>query len=129
MYYLDAFLAARPAAQCALAGMGAYATAVVPDHENTTVKTSHFRTYHTVLTTQQDFIDGYDAALGICDSIEVEYPGVGCFPYSIFYVFFEQYRNIIPVSIGLVFIAAGKNFFLFSFFPKKKKEKYKKIEI
>jgi len=106
MHYLNFFLNARPAAECALAGQAAYSTAVVPDYDRLTVNASHFRTYHTVLKTQQDYIDAYEQALRICDDIEGRHPTAQCFPYTIFYVYFEQYQNIIQISVFLVIIAS-----------------------
>jgi hypothetical protein len=49
----------------------------------------------------------YTAALRVCDSIEEQNPGITCFPYTIFYVYFEQYLNIIAVMVGVLALAAG----------------------
>jgi len=106
MTHLDFFLQAVPGAECALAGKAAYSTAIVPDYDLVTVNASYFRTYHTVLKTQEDFINAYESALRICDDIMIDYPEAQCFPYAITYVYFEQYRTIVPVSVFLVVIAS-----------------------
>jgi len=108
--YLDLFLSAVPSASCALAGKAAYSDAVVVDREGLTVSASHFRTYHTVLKTQSDYINAYKNAIRICDRIEQEYDDVQCFPYSIIYVYFEQYLTIVSVSIFVILLAAAAVF-------------------
>jgi hypothetical protein len=47
------------------------------------------------------------AALRVCDQVMKENPGISCFPYTIFYVYFEQYLNIIAVMVLVLALAAG----------------------
>ena len=118
------------------------------DYETNTVEAAHFRSYHTVIQTQQEYINGtacpctpgwsggragilplrwrlsaeltvpfagmwgqraaaYVAALRVCDQVMEKNPGVSCFPYTIFYVYFEQYLNIIAVMVIVLALAAS----------------------
>jgi len=70
------------------------------------VEAAHFRTYHTVIQTQAEYIYAYESALRTCDQIMENNPGIDCFPYTVFYIYFEQYLNIVGVMI-LVLSLAG----------------------
>ncbi|KAF8897303.1 patched family-domain-containing protein [Infundibulicybe gibba] len=58
---------------------------------------SHFRTFHSPLKTQGDFINAFAAAHRIADDI-TQRTGSTVFPYSLFYVFFDQYAHIIAMT-------------------------------
>jgi Niemann-Pick C1 protein len=100
--YLPTFLEAPPDSNCPLGGRAAYANAVVPDFNNTTIVASHFRTYHTVLNTQADFIAALEASRTMVDLIKSYNPKMDVFAYSIFYVFFEQYLGIVQLALILL---------------------------
>ncbi|ORY07889.1 Niemann-pick C type protein [Basidiobolus meristosporus CBS 931.73] len=104
LFYLDYWLSSTPDEECPLAGSAAYGDAIVVDEEHTTIKASHIRTYHTPLRTQAEFIAGYKAAHRIAAEVYEE-TGVEVFPYSIFYIFFEQYTYIVSLSWKLLSIA------------------------
>ncbi|KAG7037951.1 Niemann-Pick C1 protein, partial [Cucurbita argyrosperma subsp. argyrosperma] len=105
------FLSALPSADCAKGGHGAYTSSVeLKGYENGVIQASSFRTYHTPLNKQVDYINSMRAAQElssrVSDSLKIE-----VFPYSIFYMFFEQYLNIwrtalinLAIAIGAVFI-------------------------
>ncbi|CAB80500.1 putative protein [Arabidopsis thaliana] len=77
------FLNALPSADCAKGGHGAYTNSVdLKGYESGVIQASEFRTYHTPLNTQIDI-----------------------FPYSVFYIFFEQYLNIWTVALTNLAIA------------------------
>lgn len=57
------------------------------------VEASHFRTYHTPLRSQADFIDSLAAVERIAEDVKVR-TGADVFPYSIHYVFFDQYARL-----------------------------------
>jgi len=86
---------------CPLGGSAAYGDAVVLDPRSLTVKASHFRTSHTPLKTQAEFIRAYASARRIARDIS-ERHNINVFPYSKFYIFFEQYASIVRLSVGLV---------------------------
>lgn len=99
--YLEKFLSSPTTDDCPLAGQAAYGDAVVVDSERDTIKASHFRTMHTPLRSQDDFINAMSSARRIAASIRHE-TGVDVFPYSVFYVFFDQYATIVSLTATLL---------------------------
>ncbi|KAK2392749.1 NPC intracellular cholesterol transporter [Trifolium repens] len=105
------FLSALPSADCAKGGHGAYTSSVeLKGYDSGIIQASSFRTYHTPLNKQADFVNSMRAAREfssrVSDSLKIE-----IFPYSVFYMFFEQYLNIwktalvnLAIAIGAVFI-------------------------
>ncbi|KAK8623227.1 hypothetical protein V6N13_118115 [Hibiscus sabdariffa] len=105
------FLEALPSADCSKGGHGAYTSSVeLQGYENGIIKASSFRTYHTPLNKQIDYVNSLRAARQfasrVSDSLKME-----IFPYSVFYMFFEQYLDIwkmalinLAIAIGAVFI-------------------------
>ncbi|OMO50471.1 Patched [Corchorus capsularis] len=105
------FLDALPSADCSKGGHGAYTTSVeLNGYENGVIQASSFRTYHTPLNKQVDYVNSMRAAREfssrVSDSLKME-----IFPYSVFYMFFEQYLDIwktalinLAIAIGAVFI-------------------------
>jgi Niemann-Pick C1 protein len=106
LHYLDFWLQSVPNDDCPLGGAAAYKDAVVVDEKQKTIKASHFRTSHTNLNHQQDYIDAYKAARRISNEIE-ESTGAKVFPYSVFYIFFDQYISIVPLTFALLGSALG----------------------
>lgn len=104
MDYLKTWINAPTGEDCPLAGKAAYSNAVVPDYENTTIKATHFRTSHTPLRSQQNFIDAYASARRIANIISNN-TGIKVFPYSKFYIFFDQYSTIVRLTGGLLLAA------------------------
>ncbi|XP_038979789.1 NPC intracellular cholesterol transporter 1-like isoform X2 [Phoenix dactylifera] len=100
------FLNALPSSDCAKGGKGAYTTSVdLTGYESAIIQAASFRTYHTPLNKQSDYVNSMRAAKDfsskISDSLKMQ-----IFPYSVFYIFFEQYLDIwktalIDISIGL----------------------------
>ncbi|PKC75290.1 multidrug efflux transporter AcrB transmembrane domain-containing protein [Rhizophagus irregularis] len=103
--YLGLWLKSSPDESCPLAGKAAYGDAIVRDLEDITVKTSHFRTFHTPLKSQNDYIAAYHSAHRISELINEENPSIQVFPYSVFYIFFEQYEYIISLAAEIFFLA------------------------
>ncbi|XVF35828.1 hypothetical protein REPUB_Repub19eG0004400 [Reevesia pubescens] len=105
------FLDALPSADCSKGGHGAYSSSVeLKGYENGVIQASSFRTYHTPLNKQTDYVNSMRAARQfasrVSDSLKME-----IFPYSVFYMFFEQYLDIwrtalinLAIAIGAVFI-------------------------
>ncbi|XP_062027066.1 uncharacterized protein LOC133743216 [Rosa rugosa] len=105
------FLDALPSSDCAKGGHGAYTSSVeLKGYESGIIQASSFRTYHTPLNKQIDYVNSMRAARELCsrvsDSLKIE-----IFPYSVFYMFFEQYLDIwktalmsLSIAIGAVFI-------------------------
>jgi Niemann-Pick C1 protein len=65
------------------------------------VKASAFRTYHTPLNHQDDFINALSAARAFAAKASAEL-GLRIYPYSVFHIFFEQYLNVTRDALLLV---------------------------
>ncbi|XP_047325787.1 NPC intracellular cholesterol transporter 1-like isoform X2 [Impatiens glandulifera] len=107
------FLNALPSSDCAKGGHGAFTTSVdLNGYEWGVIQASEFRTYHTPLRKQGDYVNSLRAAREfssrVSKSLKME-----IFPYSVFYIFFEQYLDIwgtalvnIAIALGAIFIAS-----------------------
>ncbi|XP_050366394.1 uncharacterized protein LOC126784899 isoform X2 [Argentina anserina] len=104
------FLNALPSADCAKGGHGAYTNSVdLNGYESGIIRASEFRTYHTPLNKQGDYVNSLRAAREfssrMSDSLKME-----IFPYSVFYIFFEQYLDIWRIALINIAIALGAIF-------------------
>jgi Niemann-Pick C1 protein len=104
MSYLKVWMDAPTGESCPVAGKAAYSTAIVPDYEKNTIQASHFRTSHKPLRSQADFINSFAAARRIANEIS-RTTGADIFPYSKFYIFFDQYSTIVRLTAGLILAA------------------------
>lgn len=105
------FLKALPSANCAKGGNGAYASSIdLTGFDSGIIQASSFRTYHKPLSRQVDYVNAMKAAQDfssrVSDSLKLQ-----VFPYSVYYIFFEQYITIwktalinIAIGLGSVFI-------------------------
>ncbi|KAL9661215.1 hypothetical protein QQ045_026037 [Rhodiola kirilowii] len=105
------FLTALPSSDCAKGGHGAYTNSLdLQGYTSGIIQASEFRTYHTPLNKQADYVNSMKAAREFSSrmskSLEIE-----IFPYSVFYMFFEQYLDIwktalisLSIAIGTIFI-------------------------
>ncbi|KAJ5175811.1 NPC intracellular cholesterol transporter 1-related protein 1 [Penicillium canariense] len=113
IHYAEKWIHAPTDASCPLGGKAPYSSAVVIDEEHTMINASHFRTSHTPLRSQNDFIQAYIAARRIADGISQEYK-IDVFPYSKFYIFFDQYVSIVQLTGTLLGSAVAIIFLLTS---------------
>ncbi|XP_005097476.1 NPC intracellular cholesterol transporter 1 [Aplysia californica] len=101
--FLPWFLKDNPNIHCAKGGHAAYGSAVQlsnDSHHETHVGATYFMTYHSVLKTSSDYITALKEARKISDNITLSMNGTGkVFPYSVFYVFYEQYLTIVEDSV------------------------------
>ncbi|PFH50535.1 hypothetical protein AMATHDRAFT_144865 [Amanita thiersii Skay4041] len=116
MHFLKQWLIAPTTAECPLAGKASFGEAVSLSEDGDSVLASHFRTYHTPLKSQADFINAFKAAHRIADEISQQ-TGTDVFPYSLFYVFFDQYEHIISITqevlgLGLAAVLVVTSLFL-----------------
>ncbi|KAL0904906.1 hypothetical protein M5K25_027069 [Dendrobium thyrsiflorum] len=105
------FLKASPSANCAKGGSGTYSSSIdLTGFDSGMIQASSFRTYHKPLSGQMDYVNAMKAARDfssrVSDSLKIQ-----IFPYSVYYIFFEQYLNIwktawtlIAIGLGAVFI-------------------------
>ncbi|KAF9686608.1 hypothetical protein SADUNF_Sadunf02G0006900 [Salix dunnii] len=103
------FLNALPSADCAKGGHGAYTNSIdLQGYENGVIQASSFRTYHTPLNKQIDYVNSMRAARDFSsrasNSLKME-----IFPYSVFYMFFEQYLDIWRTALINLAIAIGQS--------------------
>lgn len=113
VYYLEKFLSAPTTEDCPLGGQASYGSAVVIDETKGIIPASHFRTMHSPLRSQDDFINAYQSARRIAAEFS-EQTGEEVFPYSVFYIFFDQYVSIVGLTVGLLSAAIGFIFIISS---------------
>ncbi|MBN3321253.1 NPC1 protein, partial [Atractosteus spatula] len=118
MTFLPMFLSDNPNPKCGKGGHAAYSSAIDLIRNNTDVGASYFMTYHTILKTSPDFIDAMKKARALADNITqsmgLQDKSYRVFPYSIFYVFYEQYLTIahdtafnLGVSLAAIFVVTA----------------------
>lgn len=127
--YLPMFLKDNPDLHCPKAGHAAYGQSVkvhYDDSGNPVTGANVFMTYHTVMRTSHHFYEALRAARAIADNITrtlnlVEKDGVlvpsgetkyEVFPYSVFYVFYEQYLTIWEDTVRMLGISVIAIFFI-----------------
>ncbi|KAL7827292.1 hypothetical protein SRHO_G00330100 [Serrasalmus rhombeus] len=100
--FLPSFLTNRPDLQCPKGGLGAYDTAVVWDNVTGEISASRFMAYHTPLRNSQEFTAALLMARELAHNITMAMrmiPGTAedfeVFPYSVTYVYYEQYISIL----------------------------------
>ncbi|KAF9783025.1 patched family-domain-containing protein [Thelephora terrestris] len=101
MKYLQQWLASPTTEDCPLAGRASYGDALALKEGGGGVEASHFRTFHSPLRTQEDFIRSMEAAHRIAEDLTAK-TGTSVFPYSIHYVYFDQYLHIIGITKELL---------------------------
>ncbi|KAI6075072.1 Niemann-Pick C1 protein [Aix galericulata] len=114
MKFLPMFLSDNPNPKCGKGGHAAYSSAVNFINNKTDVGATYFSTYHTILKTSSDFIDAMKKARTIADNITetmgIKGKNYRVFPYSVFYVFYEQYLTIVDDAIFNLCISLGSIF-------------------
>ena len=111
--YVSRWIRSPTTEDCPLGGQAAYSDALVIDVNHTDIPTSHFRTFHTPLQSQEDLIGSYAAARRIAREIS-EAQDIDVFPYSKHYIFFDQYSTIVHLTATLLCIAVAIIFVLSS---------------
>ncbi|KAI6700958.1 hypothetical protein NL676_015282, partial [Syzygium grande] len=107
------FLKALPSADCAKGGHGAYTSSVdLHGYESGAIHASEFRTYHTPLNKQGDYVNSMRAAREFSSRVSSSLK-MDIFPYSVFYIFFEQYLDIWRVALMNIATALGAIFVVF----------------
>lgn len=104
MRYLKHWLSSPTTESCPLGGRAAYHDALNLSPSSLGVEASHFRTSHTPVKTQADYINAMVSARQISQNLSLLI-GAPVYPYSIFYVFFDQYLHIRTTSFQVVLLA------------------------
>lgn len=102
MKYFDIWINA-PSDPCPLGGQAPYSTSI--SYDNETIFSSVFRTSHTPLRSQDDFIAAYEESLRITTELKGYLKHDKIFAYSPFYIFFVQYSSIIKLTFTLISVA------------------------
>ncbi|PKA60101.1 hypothetical protein AXF42_Ash009785 [Apostasia shenzhenica] len=105
------FLKALPSANCAKGGNGAYTSSVdLTSFDGGIIPASSFRTYHIPFNRQIDYVNAMKAARDFASRVSNSLK-MQIFPYSVYYIFFEQYLNVwktalinIAIGLGAVFL-------------------------
>ncbi|CAG8463829.1 109_t:CDS:2, partial [Diversispora eburnea] len=104
--YMNLWIQSPPNEECPLAGKAAFGDAIyISPEDNKTIIASHFRTFHTPLKSQHDYIAAQHSAKRISNLIQKENPDMEVFPYSIFYIFFDQYEHIVRLAAEILILA------------------------
>lgn len=98
-----------PGDSCFKGGKATYADGIIYDpNSELKVNDTYFMTYHTPLKTSKDYYTALEQARKISNNLNEMFRKNGkkveVFPYSIFYVFYEQYLtmwNDVAISLGL----------------------------
>lgn len=113
IHYITKWIHAPTDEDCPNGGQAAYSNAVVIDKNHTDIPASHFRTFHTPLQGQSDFINSFAAARRIANDISKRHD-IDVFPYSKHYIFFDQYSSIVRLTATLLLVAVAIIFILSS---------------
>ncbi|KAH9973016.1 multidrug efflux transporter AcrB transmembrane domain-containing protein [Lactifluus volemus] len=95
--YLKQWLVSPTDESCPLGGQASYGSAISLNDAQDDVVASHFRTFLNPLKSQADFINAFDAVHRIADDMSRR-TGASVFPYSLFFVFFDQYAHIVSMT-------------------------------
>lgn len=107
--FFESFLSDLPGESCFKGGRATYADGIVYEpNSELKIKDTYFMTYHTPLKTSKDYYSALEQARKISGNMNAMFKQNGkdvkVFPYSIFYVFYEQYLtmwNDVAISLGL----------------------------
>ncbi|XP_051950423.1 NPC1-like intracellular cholesterol transporter 1 [Xyrauchen texanus] len=117
--FLPEFLSNRPDLQCPKGGLGAYDKAVVRDNITGEIIASRYMAYHTPLVNSQEFTAALEKARELADSITQtmrKIPGTSpdfeVFPYTVTYVYYEQYLTIVNEGLFNIALCLLPTFFV-----------------
>ncbi|MCO5565319.1 hypothetical protein L7F22_018992 [Adiantum nelumboides] len=112
MRYLHQWLISPTDAQCPLGGQAAYSASLAIDPETDRIITSHFRTFHTPLRSQADFIDALRATERISANVKeasnkasggsIGVESLDVYAYAVYVPFFDQYLYLDRLAVQLL---------------------------
>ena len=121
--YLPWFLQDNPGQHCPKAGHAAYGDGVrmgsmmVNNNNVTGVAASTFFAFHTILKSSKDYYEAMRWARRLSDNLtlmindnDASGNGINVFPYSVFYVFYEQYLTMVEDTVRSLAISLGSVF-------------------
>jgi len=92
-----------PSDPCPLGGKAPYSSSI--SYTNESILASVFRTSHTPLRSQDDFITAYEESLRITSELKKSLDHEKIFAYSPFYIFFVQYSSVVKLTFTLIAVA------------------------
>ncbi|XP_028655809.2 NPC1-like intracellular cholesterol transporter 1 [Erpetoichthys calabaricus] len=108
--FLPYFLQDYPNIMCSKGGLGAYDKAVIIGNDGE-IMASRFMAYHTPLTNSEEFTAALQSARELADNITKSMrkvpgtdPNFQVFPYTITYVYYEQYLTIVWEGLFNLFL-------------------------
>ncbi|XP_077862775.1 NPC intracellular cholesterol transporter 1-like, partial [Saccoglossus kowalevskii] len=114
--YMPWFLDDLPTVYCQKGGKAAYSASVEMIENNTAYWATNFMTYHTVHVTSQEQTNGLAKARYIADNITLSLNADGgdyyVFPYSVPYIYYEQYLTMVEDTVYQLTIALLAVFFV-----------------
>ncbi|KAG2735142.1 hypothetical protein G9P44_001356 [Scheffersomyces stipitis] len=99
MFYFNHWIE-EPSDPCPLGGKAPYSSSI--SRNESKVISSYFRTSHSPLRSQGEFINAYKNSLRIVDEIKKFMPDLDVFAHSPFYVFFVQYERIVELTFTIL---------------------------
>ncbi|ODQ79641.1 hypothetical protein BABINDRAFT_162017, partial [Babjeviella inositovora NRRL Y-12698] len=109
MRYFNHWIEAPSDDRCPLGGKAPYSSAIAVAEDGKSIDASTFRTSHSPLRSQADFIAGYQSSLRVVLELQhyLGIPSGDVFAYSPFYIFFVQYQNIVKLTVVLLSTAVA----------------------
>lgn len=106
MFYFNQWIQ-EPSDPCPLGGKAPYGNSIKVNPRINRISSSYFRTSHTPLRSQDDFIQAYRNSLRIVEEIEsyTSSDNKEVFAFSPFYIFFVQYESIVRLTFNLLGVA------------------------
>lgn len=105
MFYFNQWIE-EPSDPCPLGGKAPYSTSISVNRNKSKIDSSYFRSSHSPLRSQADFINAHKNSLRIVREIESYDNDLDMFAFSPFYIFFVQYESIVKLTLTLLLIAA-----------------------
>ncbi|KAL6941854.1 hypothetical protein ACO0QE_003013 [Hanseniaspora vineae] len=98
MQYFDIWINTAPSDACPLGGEAPYSKSIRLSNDSHSIKTSYFRSAHSPLRSQDDYIQAYKDA----EFISSQFEDLNMFAYSPIYIFFVQYASLVKLTLSLL---------------------------